>query len=315
MKITVLVPKNEFTKEQQRHLSQLGKMIYVKSREEHSLAKLIGLAKGSEILAVDPDVFGGFEKAAAGKLTQLMENLPKLKAVAMASTSFSWIDLDYCQKRKIIVTNVPYYSTESVAEHTLALLICLAKKIILTDRKTQKGEYNLEMGFELKGKTLGIIGLGNIGSCVAELGNAIGMKVIAYNRTPKKQKNVGMKSLDQVLSQSDAISINLVHNDKTHHLISKKQLAKMKKGVIIVNLATREIVDEKAMAEALKSGRVASYAYEGEDLKSSPLSKIETAIGLKGFAWYTKDALERAMEIWTKSIISIAKSKPINVVN
>jgi len=314
MKIAVLVPKNEFLKEQQRRLSQLGQVIYVKSREEHALKKLIKLAKDSEILAADPDVFGGFEVAKA-KLTKLMKTLPKLKAVAFASTSFSWIDLDYCRERNIVVTNVPYYSTESVAEHALALLICLAKKIILTDRRTQQDKYKLDMGFELKGKTLGVIGLGNIGSRVAELGHGVGMKVIAYNRTPKEQKDVEMKSLNEVLTESDAISINLAHNEETRHLISKEQLAKVKKGAIIVNLAAKEIVDEKAMAKALKSGKVASYAYEGEDLKSGSLSNVETAIGLKGFAWYTRDALDRAMEIWTNSIVSLVKGKPINVIS
>lgn len=315
MKIAILVPKKEFTKEQWTDLRRLGEVVYVKSRDEHLLDDLNRLAAGSEILAADPDVFGGFEKAAAGKLTQLMESLPKLKAVALASTSFSWIDLDYCRKRNIVVTNVPYYSTESVAEHTLALLICLAKKIILTDRRTQQDEYKPDMGFELKGKTLGIIGLGNIGSRVVELANAIGMKVIAYNRTPKKPKNVEMKSLEKVLTDSDAISINLTENEETYHFISAKQIKKMRKGVIIVNFAMRGIVDEGAMARALKSGKVASYAYEGEDLKSGLLSKIETAIGLKGFAWYTKDALGRAMEIWINSIASIVKGKPINVVS
>ena len=315
MKITILVPKTEFITEQQRQLSKLGEVVYTDSRREYPIEELIKLADGSEVLAVDPDNLGGFEKAQEGVFTQLMEGLPNLKGVALSTTSFSWIDLDYCRKRNITVTSVPYYSTESVAEHVLALLICLAKKIILTDRRTQQGKYKLDMGFELKGKTLGVIGPGHIGSRVAELGHAVGMKVIAYNRTPKQKEDVEMKTLDEVLSESDAISINLAHNDETYHFISKGEIDKMKDGAIVVNLATREIVDEDAMAEALKSGKVSSYAYEGEDLESSPLSKIETAIGLKGFAWYTREALERTAEIWTKSIISIAKEKPINVVS
>lgn len=315
MKITILAPKTEFTPEQQNKFSELGEVVYTNGRREYPMEELIELAKGSEILAADPDNLGGFEKAQKGRFTQLMDSLPNLKGVALATTSFSWIDLDYCRKRGIVVTNVPYYSTESVAEHVLALLICLTKKIILTDRRTQQGKYKLDMGFELKGKILGVIGLGHIGSRVAEFGNAIGMKVIAYNRTPKKQKNVEIKPLDEVLAESDAISINLAHNKETHHFISREELNKMKKGVIIVNLATREIVDEKAAAQALKSGKVASYAYEGEDLESGPLFNLESAIGIKGFAWYTKEALERAMEIWTNSIISLVKGKPINVVS
>ena len=314
MKISILCPRNEFTVDQQKELARVGEAVYVTSRNEHSIGDLFKLTENSEILAVDPDILGGFEKAQKGKFTQLMDNLPKLKGVSLATTSFSWIDLDYCRKRGILVTNVPYYSTESVAEQVLGLLICLAKKIILLDRKTQQNKYNLEMGFELKGKTLGVIGLGQIGSRVAELGNATGMKVIAYNRSPKILKNVEIKSLDEVLTLSDAISINLSCNQETNRLISEKNIEKMKAGVIIVNMATRELVDEQAMAKALKSGKVASYAYEGEDLETGPLEKIETAIGLPCFSWYTKEAWDRATDIWIKSIISLAKGNPLNVV-
>lgn len=129
-----------------------------------------------------------------------MESLPNLKGVCLSTTSFGWIDLDYCKKRHLPVSNIPGYSRESVAEHALALLLCLAKRIIVSDRRTQKGQYKMEKGFELKGKTLGIIGLGSIGSRIAELGLAIGMRVIAYNRSPKSMPGVEMKTLAEVLS-------------------------------------------------------------------------------------------------------------------
>lgn len=315
MKIAVLIPKNEFLKEQQRYLSQLGQVIYVKSREEHALKKLIKLTRDSEILAADPDVFGGFEKAASGRLTQLMEAMSKLKAVVLASTSFSWIDLDYCRKRKIVVTNVPYYSTESVAEHALALMLGCAKRIFITDRRTKKGKYRLEMGFELKGKTLGIIGLGHIGTRTAELGMAVGMKVIAWNRASKEKGGVEMKSLEEVLIESDVISLHLAENEETKDIISKERIAKLKDGVIIINTADRSLVDEEAMAEALKSGKVDSYALEAEGLTSTPLGGIENAILFRGFGWFTKEALERNKEIWVNNIEGIVKGKPINVVS
>jgi lactate dehydrogenase-like 2-hydroxyacid dehydrogenase len=314
MKIAILCPKSEFIEKQREQMASFGEVVYTESREEYLLEDLKKLAEGAVILGADPDNLGGFEKAKE-RLTELMEILPELKGVALASTSYSWIDLDYCRKRSIVVTNVPHYSTESVAEHVLGLLISLAKKIIISDRRTQKGKYKLDMGFELKGKTLGIIGLGDIGLRVAELGNGIGMKVIAYNRSSKQVANVQMKPLSEVLAESDAISINVALNDETRDLISKEELSKVKDCVIIVNLAPREVVNEEAMAEALKSRKVASYAFEGEDLESGPLADVETAIGLKPFAWYTKEALDRAAEIWTKSILSIAKGNPVNVVS
>jgi lactate dehydrogenase-like 2-hydroxyacid dehydrogenase len=310
MKIAIFCQKTDFNAEQQEKLSELGEIVYADRGGEQPIEDWMRLAEGADILAIDPDAFGGFEKAQDGRLIKLMDSLPDLKGVALATTSFGWIDLDYCRKRNIAVTNVPFYSTESVAEHAIGLLIGLAKKIILTDRRTQMGKYRLDMGFELKGKTLGVIGLGHIGSRVAELGRAIGMKVIAYNRNPKQKEGVEMKSLDEVLAEADAISINLADSHETKGFIAEKEIGKMKPGAIVVNLASREIVDEKAMAKALQSGKISAYAFEGEDLESGPLAKIETAIGLKGFGWYTKEALEKAMEIWTKNIIALAKNDP-----
>lgn len=314
MKITILTPKTEFTKEQQKRLSELGEVVYTESRDEYPLDKLIKLAKDSDILAFDPDNIGGFE-VAPERLIKLLDAMSNIKGLALSTTAFGYVDLDYCKKRNIVVTNIPYYSTGSVAEHTLAFLLSCAKRIFLTDRRTQKGKYQLVKGFELKGKTLGIIGLGHIGSRVAELGLAIGMKVIAWNRSPKQKEGVEMKSLEEVLSQSDAISIHLAENEETRNFLSKEHIAQLKDGVIVVNTADRSLVDEKVMAEALKSGKVDSYALEAEDLTSPPLGGIENVFLFKGFGWYTKEALERNKEIWTNSIISLVKGKSINVVS
>lgn len=311
MKITIFVPQSEFTSEQQKTLSGLGQVVYTASRKELSDTKLIELSKGSDIIAPDPDDFGGFEKASP-LLTKVMESLPNLKSVCLSTTSFGWIDLNYCKKRGIPVSNVPGYSSESVAEHTLALLLCLAKRIIITDRRTLKNAYKMEMGFELKGKTLGIIGLGNIGSRVADLGLGIGMRVIAYNRSPKTKEGVEMKTLDELFKESDAISLHTTHEEKNRGIIGKEQIAKMKDGVIIVNTVDRELVDEEAMAEALKSGKVYGYAYEGENLTNTPFSKVENAIGIKGFGWYTKEALANLYKIWVNNIVALAKGNPQN---
>lgn len=314
MKIVIFNPKSSFTSEQQKRLSSFGEVIYAKTREELPVSKLLEMARGAEIVGVDPDPLGGFEKAKE-KLTKVMESLPNLKGVCLSTTSFGWVDLDYCKKRKIPVSNVPGYSRESVAEHALALLLCLAKRIIVSDRKTQKGEYKLEMGFELKGKTLGVIGLGNIGGRLAELGQGIGMKVIAYNRTAKKMKGVEMKSLNKVLKESDAISLHTTHEESNNKMIGEKEIAKMKNGVIMVNTVDRELVDEVAMAKALRSGKIYAYAYEGEDLVHTPLAKLENAVGIKGFAWYTKEALDNLYKIWIENLSALAKGKPQNLVH
>ncbi len=311
--ITILTPKNEFSLEQQTQLSSLGQVQYTKSRAELSLDELIKFSKDTTILAFDPDNLGGFEKSERN-LTKLIDALPQLKGIALDTTAFNYIDLDYCRKRKIIVTNVPHYSSESVAEHVIALLLGCAKRIFISDRNYQKNQFQLTMGMEVKGKTLGIIGLGNIGQKVAELANGLGMEVIAYNRTPKKVVGIKMQTLSQVITQSDFISLNLALNDQTRGIINQKLISKFKPGVIIVNTADRSLVDEKALIKALKNKQVDSYALEIDDPASSELNKLENVFLFKGFGWYTKEALERNKEIWIKNIIGIAQRKPVNPV-
>lgn len=314
MIISVLVPKEEFNQLLQKKLSSLGTIVYAESRKEKSVEGIIKIAKGSDILGIDPDLFGGFEKARE-RVAKVIASLPNLKGLALSTTSFGWVDLEFCRKRKIPVCNIPGYSREAVAEDTLALLLNLAKRIMITDRATQKGQYKLKMGFELIDKTLGIIGLGNIGSRVAELALGIGMKVVAYNRSPKKQKGVKMVSLPELLKQADAITLHVIDSDETKNMINKKTLEQMKPGVIIVNTVDRELVNEADMAKALKSKHVYGYAYEAEDLVNTPLAKVDSAIGIKGFGWYTREALQRLAEIWVDNIVAIAKGKPQNVVN
>lgn len=314
MKIAIFNPKDSFTSEQQKQLSSLGTVTYTKTREELSIEELLVMAKGVDIVGCDPDPLGGFEKA-KDKLSKIIESLPNLKGVCLSTTSFGWVDLELCKKRGVPVSNVPGYSRESVAEQAIAFLLGASKRIFVSDRRTQKDKYFLDQGFELKGKTLGIIGLGNIGSVVAELAKGIGMTVIAYNRSPKKIRDVKMVSLDQLLKESDAISFHTTHEEANSNMIGRAELTKMKKGVIIVNTVDRELVDEKAMAQALKSGKVDTYVYEGEDLIHTPLAGLENAIGFKGFAWYTKEALENLYSIWVSNLVALAQGKPQNVVN
>lgn len=311
MKIVIFNPKDSFTSEQQKQLASFGQVLYTQTRETLPMEKLLKMAKGAEIVGVGPDPLGGFEKAKE-KLTKIMESLPNLKGVCLSTTSFGWVDLEWCKKHKIPVSNIPGYSKESVAEQAIAFLLGASKRIFISDRRTQKGKYELMQGFELRGKTLGIIGLGSIGSATADLATGMGMKVIAYNRTPKKMKGVKMVSLDKLLKESDLISLHTTHEKANDEMISTKELAKMKKGVIIVNTVDRELVDEKAMASALKSGKVDSYVYEGEDLVHTPLAKLENAFGFRGFAWFTKEALDNLYRIWIENLSALAKGKPQN---
>lgn len=304
MKIVIFNPKDSFTSDQQKTLSSLGQVTYTKTRKALPIERLLEMARGADIVGCDPDPLGGFEKAKE-KLTKITESLPDLKGICLSTTSFGWVDLELCKKRKIPVSNIPGYSKESVAEQAIAFLLGASKRIFVSDRRTNKDKYLLDQGFELRGKTLGIIGLGSIGTATAELAKGLGMNVIAFNRSKKSVKGVKMVSLNELLKQSDAISLHTTHETANNKMM-------MKKGVFIINTVDRELVDEKAMAEALKSGKVDTYVYEGEDLIHTPLAKLENAIGFKGFAWYTKEALQNLYQIWTNNFVALAEGKPQN---
>jgi len=311
MKLAIFNPKDSFTSEQQNQLSSLGQVTYTKTREALPIEKLLEMAKGADIIGCDPDPLGGFEKAKE-KLSKIIESLPKLKGICLSTTSFGWVDLDLCKKRKIPVSNVPGYSKESVAEQAIAFLLGASKRIFASDRRTNQGKYFLDQGHELKGKTLGIIGLGNIGSRTAELAKGLGMNVIAYNRSKRTLKGVEMVSLSELFNRADAISLHTTHEVANNNMIGQNEIAKMKKGVFIINTVDRELVDEEAMAAALKIGKVDTYVYEGEDLVHTPLAKLENALGFKGFAWYTKEALRNLYQIWISNLVALAKGKPQN---
>ncbi len=314
MVISIFLPKSVFTEAQYERLTKLGDVRFSDRSDKMTTEECLTFVQDSDVLGLDPDNLGGFNEASP-VVTRIVDTLPNLKGVALATTSFGWVDRTYLRSKNISVSNVPGYSRESVAEHTIALLLCLAKRIIITDRKTIAGKYEKEMGFELAGKTLGIIGVGNIGSRTAELARGLGMNVIGYNHSPKNVPGVEMKSLDAVLAESDALAFHTTHTDENHGFISKAHFAKMKKGVIIVNTADEGVVDELAMAEALRRGQVDMYACEGATFEHTPLAGIERAIGLHGFGYYTREAIQNLFEIFIDDIEAIVQGNPIHVVN
>lgn len=315
MKIAILSPRSEFNKDQISRLESLGEISFTETRDENPFDELLKLSQGAEILAIDPDVCGGFEKAKAN-VNKLIDAMPQLKGICLGTTSFGWVDLEHCKEKKIMVSNCPGWSRNSVAEQTITFILATLRRVILTDRETQAGKYQLKMSHEVNGKTLGIIGLGSIGSRVADLAHGLGMKVIAYNRTRKSYPNVEIKEqLDDLLSEADVIALHITHSPENINLIGVHELSKVKKGVIFVNLADRESIDETAMAQALKDGTVGSYIFELEKFEGSPLTGLENVIMMKPFAWFTQEALDRLIELWTKNIEAMTQNNPQNLVS
>ncbi|MBU1887790.1 MAG: phosphoglycerate dehydrogenase [Candidatus Omnitrophica bacterium] len=218
---------------------------------------------------------------------EIIEAGDKLKIIGRAGVGLDNVDLKAASKQGIIVMNTPGGNTISTAEHTMSLILALSRNIPEADASTKKGEWERKkfMGVELYGKTLGIIGLGRIGSEVAKRANVFGMKVLAYDPflSLEKAKESGVESveLNDVFKRSDYITAHTPMTEETRHIIGKKAIKAMKKGVRIVNCARGGIVDEAALIEGIKSGIVAGAAldvYEKEPPKGSPLLQCENII-------------------------------------
>ena len=239
----------------------------------------VGLAK-EELEKIIGD-YDGLAVRSATKVTEkVIAAAKKLKVVGRAGIGVDNIDVKAATAKGIIVMNTPFGNSITTAEHALSLMMALARQIPEADRSTQAGKWEKSkfLGVELFAKTLGVIGCGNIGSIVADRAIGLKMKVIAYDPflSPERAMELGVEKveLDDLLRRADFITLHTPLTDKTRNIIDAAALAKTKKGVRIVNCARGGLVDERALAEALKAGHVAGAAldvFEVEPAKDSPL--------------------------------------------
>ena len=230
----------------------------------------------------------------------LLEKAPKLRAVGRAGVGVDNIDLPEATKRGVLVMSTPGGNAVSVAEHTFALMLALARQVPKVDAGLREGRWEKSSsGTELRGKTLGLIGLGRIGGEVARRAEAFDMRIIAYDpyisESAAKELQVELVNLDRLLSESDFISLHTALSPATQNMINAKSIAKMKKSARIVNAARGELIDEAALAEALKGGRLAGAALDvfvEEPPKNSPLIGLPNVIGTPHIAGSTAEAQE-----------------------
>lgn len=190
--------------------------------------------------------------------------LKHLCAVVTRSTGTDHIDRDYCAHHNVQIYNVPTYGAHTVAEHTFALMLALMRNIIQSAERVRSGNFHSEglMGHDLNGKCLGIIGMGNIGTCVASIALAFGMRVLSYSRTPKEIKGVQNTTLDEIFRLSDIVTLHLPYTPQTHHIINEERIAGMKKGAYIINTARGGLIDTQALVNGLQNGHIAGAALD-----------------------------------------------------
>lgn len=194
----------------------------------------------------------------------VLGKLPGLRLIATRSTGADHIALETCKERGIVVCNVPEYGVRTVAEHTFALMLALSRKILYCDNRTRVCDFSRQglRGFDLEGKTLGLVGCGKIGSRVASIARAFAMRVLVYDvrRKPALSRQLGFTYVDMLsdlLRQSDVVSLHVPLNDETRHLIGEEALAALKPGALLINTSRGDVVETKALLAALADGRLA----------------------------------------------------------
>lgn len=255
---------------------------------------------------------------------------PQLKIIANYAVGYDNIDVPEATRRKILVANTPGVLTKAVAEHTFALLLAIARRIPESDRFTRAGRYKgwepmLLLGTELQGKTLGVVGLGRIGSRVVEMAvKGMGMRAIYYDikRDAKFEKQFEAKfkkNLSDLLREADFVSLHVPLLPATHHLIGAKELKAMKRSAYLINTSRGPVVDEKALVKALRGGWIKGAAldvFEEEPKLSLGLAKLEDVVLTPHTASATTEARGAMARLAAQAILGVfAGKKPKNLVN
>ncbi len=269
-----------------------------------------------ELPSVIPSYDGMVVRSRTKVRTPLIDAAKNLKVIVRGGVGLDTIDADYARSKGITVMNTPLASSASVAELAIGYMFALARSICVATSSMKAGKWEKKKfeGDELGGKTLGILGIGNIGKEVARRARALDMQVIAYDPYVTAAKDVELVSFDELLSRSDYLTLHLPHTSETHNMFGAAQLAKMKAGARIINCARGGILDEDALYDALVSGKVAGAAldvYAEEPCQGHKLFTLEQVIGSPHIGAATKEAQGRVgAEVADKLIEFYNKSKP-----
>jgi D-3-phosphoglycerate dehydrogenase len=253
----------------------------------------------------------------------VINSAERLRMISIWATTCHYVDLEAARERGIVVTHVPCYATEAVAEYTYALMLAAVRRLTLADKHVREGKFDWRpfTGSELAGKTLGVVGTGAIGFRVAEIGRAFGMHVLGFDKYPnlKRAGEVGMRyaDLETLLRESNVVTLHITLTSETERLLGKKEIAAMKDGAVMINTSQGRVIDQQALVEALRSRKL-SYAgldvFEDEPPdKNNPLFKLGNTIVSPHIAFNTVEAETRCTDICIDNVVKFLEGKPQNV--
>lgn len=300
MKIFILSPNLNtlFTTEQLEKINSVGDAVFIKETQPFENVKELFEGDENRILAIDPD-FCDWKVP-----NEVIDKIPNLKAICLQTTSFSWIDIDHAKQKGVPVMNLRGFSTEAVAEWAFLMALSVARKIPLVAKDNWGQDYDKHKGIELKGKTVGIVGLGRIGSRIAELCEGFGMEVIYWSKNSKSEKYKHVE-LAELMKTSDLIFPVLAQNKETNGLVTDALLKSMKKEAIFVSIV-HHVYNHDLLLDLVKNGSIYGYAFEEDGGKV--FDKFDGNVyASPALAWCTVDSLRRNAEQWVESISNAVK--------
>lgn len=273
-----------------------------------------------------------------------LDRFPDLRLIATRSTGYDHVDLEACRERGIAVSNVPRYGEKTVAEHTFGMILGLSRRIFEAHERTRRGDFRLWgiRGFDLYGKTLGVVGAGAIGLHVIRIGRAMGMECVAHDVAPRdilaEVLNFEYVDLKDLLGRSDVVSLHVPLVPDTRHMINAETLAQMKEGALLINTARGELVDTAALLDAIDTGWIAGAGldvFEGEKLvgeeeillrKEASRDQLEQVVSIHALlrhertivtphmAFYSEEAIDRITNTTLANITGFFAGEPRNLV-
>ncbi|MCD8087031.1 MAG: D-2-hydroxyacid dehydrogenase [Oscillospiraceae bacterium] len=258
----------------------------------------------------------------------VIDRCPNLKYIAVTATGYNVVDTVYAREKGIPVSNVPAYGTATVAQFAIALLLELCCHVAHHDKAVHEGrwESSVEWCFwdypitELAGKTMGIIGYGNIGQATGKIAAAMGMNVIAYSRSVRAEQDPSVYvSLEELLARSDVISLHCPLTPETEGIINRDTIAQMKDGAILINNSRGQLIVEQDLAEALNSGKIAAAGVDAASTEpirgDNPLLTAKNCLITPHISWAATEARQRIMDMTAENVRAFAAGNPIRVVN
>lgn len=306
MRIVVINPKKDFTQDQIVQLEQKGRVDFIETLSEYKERQHELFNDEETIVAPGPEVLEW------NLPNDVLDKVTNLKGVCLPTTGFSWVDGAHLREKNIPLTNAPHYSTESVAEYAISLMLNLSKKLPVVIQNGWKINYDTQLGWEVKGKTMGVLGLGEIGSRIAELGKSMGMNVVYWSRN-SRNGSYEYKEFDEVLKTADYIFPAMAKTPETTGLFTAEKCSLLKKDAFFISIASTEIFDADHLVGMVKENKLAGLAFESEEANFNEYKG--NILVTPPIAWFTREALAANMKLWTDTICSVADDSPGNVVN